>query len=120
PSLADAREPTLLSNANALFLLQWTYRERYPHRPFATEIRGYSSDPVANRETARRWLEKTKPDAVVLIDVAAGSPYFAREPEDRDYEPLRACLAESTRFAVSETWTTPEKVTITIWRRTSS
>jgi hypothetical protein len=120
PSLADAREPMILSNANALFLLQWTYRERYPHRPFATEIKGYDRDPAANRETARRWLEKTKSDAIVLIDVAVDSRYFARTPEDRDYGVLQQCLAESTRFAPAESWTTAEKVTITIWRRTSS
>ncbi len=100
PSLVEAREPTLLSNANALFLLMWTYRERYPQRPFATEIKGYGAGPAADRETARRWLEKTKSDAIVLIDVAADSTYFARTPEDRDYEPLREVLAESTRFAL--------------------
>jgi hypothetical protein len=120
PSLADVRQPTLLSNSNAVFFLSWTYRERYPHRPFATEIRNYGVDPTADRDLVRDWLTKTRSDAIVLIDIAADSPCYAGSPENRDYDVLRACLAETTTFAIAERRSLPDKVTITIWRRVSS
>jgi hypothetical protein len=118
--LADAREPTLLSNVHAAFLLSWTYQERYPLRPFATEIKGYSADPEANRDAARRWLESTRSDALVLLEIPPRSPYNASSPENRDYGPLRQCLKEQTIFHQTGAWNLPNDVSVTLWRRTDA
>ena len=120
PSLADVREPTIVSNSHAMFFVSWTFLERYPHHPYGTEIRGYGLDPARNREAVRTWLAKTRSDAIVLIDIAKESPYFNVSPENRDYAELRKGLAESPTFAVTDEWTLTDGVTITMWRRVSS
>jgi hypothetical protein len=116
PALADAENPTILSNVSARFLLAWTYMEEYKRLRFAPELktfRAYESDP----EPAQRWLETTRSDALVLIDIRPGSAFDTPTPENVDLATFHKVLAGQSVWVLDRQWELPEGVAITLWRK---
>jgi hypothetical protein len=119
PALAEAKYPTILSNVSTRFLWTWTFIERHHHQNFAAEIKNfkaYENDP----EQAKRWLETTRSDALVLIDVRPGTTYDWKTDEYVDLSAFKQALTEQTAWAPAQRWEMPEGVTITLWQKTAS
>lgn len=115
PALADSRNPTIVSNVSARFQWCWTYIERYHRHDVAGEVKNFKAfdgDPAP----ARKWLETTDADALVLVDVAPGSRFDNRTDEYVDLSAFHQALAEQTRWVQTRRWDLPEGVAITLWQ----
>ena len=115
-SLADAKSPTILSNVSTRFLLTWTFIERHRHQHFASEIKNFQSfesDP----DRIGRWLESTRSDALVLIDIRPGTTYDWKTDENVDLATLEMVLAGQKAWVVDRRWELPEGVSITLWKK---
>lgn len=116
PALADAENPTIVSNVSTRFLWTWTFIEHHRHHNVAAEIKNFQSFKD-NPDAAKRWLETTKSDALVLIDIQPKSVY---DWPTKEYVPLAAfhqALTEQSVWTLSQRWEMPEGVTITLWRK---
>jgi hypothetical protein len=116
PALADAKNPTILSDVSARFLWTWTFIEAHRHHNFAAELKNFKSYE-GNPEQVKRWLESTRSDALVLIDIRPGSTFDWRTDEYVDLAAFHQALAEQTAWHLAERWEMPEGVTITLWKR---
>jgi len=115
-ALADARNPTILSNVSTRFLWTWTFIEHHHHQNFAAEIknfRSYESSP----QQVKNWLDTTRSDALVLIDIHPGTMYDWKTDEYVDLSAFKQALAEQTVWVLAQRWEMPEGVTITLWKR---
>jgi hypothetical protein len=118
PSLADASQPTIVSNVSARYLWTWTFIEQHHHHRMAAEIKHFKSfehDP----EPAKRWLESTRSDVLVLIDIHPGTVFDSRSDEYVDLAAFHQALAAQTTWTQTQRWVMPEGVTITVWRNTA-
>ncbi len=116
PALADAKNPTILSNVSARFIWTWTFIEYHHHQNMAAEIKNFKSydgDPDA----AKHWLATTRSDALVLIDIHPGTTYDWKTDEYVDLTAFQQALAEQTMWVQSQRWEMPEGVTITLWKK---
>src|ERR1019366_7465304 len=118
-SLADAKNPTILSNISARFLWSWTFIEQNRHQNFAAELKNFKSYD-SNPEQVKRWLGTTRSDALLLIDVHPGAIYDWKTDEYVDLSAFKQVLAEQTEFVLAQRWEMPEGVTITLWKKSSS
>jgi Dolichyl-phosphate-mannose-protein mannosyltransferase len=116
PALADARNPTILSNVSARFLWTWTFIEHHHHQNFAGEVKNFKSYEN-NPEKAKHWLDTTRSDALVLIDIRPGTMYDWKTDEYVDLSAFKQSLAEQTVWVLSQRWEMPEGVTIMLWKR---
>jgi hypothetical protein len=119
PALADAKNPTILSNVSTRFLWTWTFIEEHHHQNMAAEIKNFKSFD-GNPEPARRWLETTRSDALVLIDIRRFTTYDWKTDEYVDLAAFHQALAEQTVWVQSRRWEMPEGVSITLWKKPSS
>ena len=119
PALADAKNPTILSNVSTRFLWTWTFIEQHHHQNMAAEIKNFKSYE-GNPEQAKRWLETTRSDALVLIDIRPFSTYDWKTDEYVDLTAFKQALAEQNTWLLAEHWELPEGVTITLWKKTAS
>ena len=118
PALANARNPTILSNVSTRFLWTWTFIEHHHHQNFAAEIknfRSYESSP----QQVKNWLDTTRSDALVLIDIHPGTMYDWKTDEYVDLSAFKEALAQQTVWMLAQHWEMPEGVTITLWKKLS-
>ncbi|MBI2804361.1 MAG: glycosyltransferase family 39 protein [Planctomycetes bacterium] len=114
--LADAKNPTIVSNVSTRFLWTWTFIEHHRHQNMAAEIKHFArfgGDP----EPARNWLATTRSDALVLIDIAPGSTFDWKTKEYVDLTAFHQALAEQSTWTLARRWVLPEGVTITLWKK---
>jgi hypothetical protein len=116
PALADAQNPTILSNISTRFLLTWTFIEQHRHPNFTTELKNFKSYEN-NPDQVRQWLTTTRSDALVLIDVHPGSTYDWKTDEYVDLAAFHQVLAAQTTWRLAQRWEMPEGVTITLWKK---
>jgi hypothetical protein len=119
PALADARQPTILSNVSARFLWTWTFIERHGHQNVTVDIKNlkiYESDI----ELPKRWLTTTRSDALVLIDIRPGSSFHWQTGENVDLKNFHQALSEQNTWSLNQRWVMPDGVTISLWNRSSA
>jgi hypothetical protein len=97
--------------------LEWRYREKRPREPLPElRVRRFADDPEANRAAFNKWLESTKAESVVLLDISERSPFYF--PEVLAYRQFRRLLAEQSRFTPVETRLLPDLgASVTVYRR---
>jgi hypothetical protein len=117
PALQEARSPTVLANVYSPPFLSWTYQEMLGRRKIATEIKGFSAtQPDVN--AVRTWAQTTTSDALVLIEVPRDSQFFSTPRSNLDLSVLRGFLtSHNTGFELTQEWTLPEQVRITMWTK---
>lgn len=115
PALADARQPTILSNVSTRFLWTWTFIERHRHQNMAAELKNFRSYED-NPEQVQRWLETTASDVLVLIDVDPGTTFDWKTDEYVDLTAFKQTLGAQTMWVQEQRWRLPEGVTITMWK----
>ena len=116
PALARFENPTIVSNVPTRFLWTWTFIEAHHHQKMAAEIKNFKTFE-GNPDAARRWLESTRCDGLLLIDIHPGSVYDLRTGEYVDLAAFHQALAEQTAWVKSQSWEMPEGVSITLWQR---
>ncbi|MBI1829868.1 MAG: glycosyltransferase family 39 protein [Planctomycetes bacterium] len=116
PALADARNPTILSNVSTRFLWTWTFIEHHRHQNFAAELKNFRTFEN-NPDQAKRWLETTRSDALVLIDIKRFSTFDWKTDEYVELAAFHQALARQTAWTQTERWEMPEGVSITLWRK---
>jgi hypothetical protein len=118
PHLADAVRPAILSNVPLKFFARWTYLDRYGRgtRP-VTEVAGLDAARVtaANDVAVDRWLATTACDAVVWIDIPAGSPWYVPVPGCDGLAPVGARVAAA--WTATHQHTLPDGTRATVYRR---
>jgi hypothetical protein len=119
PSLADAKYPTIISNVSTRFLWTWTFIEHHHHQNFAAEIKNFRSYEN-NPDQVKRWLDTTRSDALVLIDIHPGTTYDWKTDEYVDLSAFNQVLAGQSIWQVAQRWEMPEGVTITLWKKSPS
>jgi hypothetical protein len=119
PALADARQPTIVSNVSARFLWTWTFIEHHHHQNMAAEIKNFKAFD-GHPEAAKAWLESTRSEALVLIDVAPGSPFDLRTDEYVDLAAFHQALAAQTAWQQTRRWELQDGVTITMWTKSAN
>jgi len=115
-AIKDAKNPTILSNVSTRFLWTWTFIEEHRHQNMAAEIKNFRSFD-GNPEPARRWLETTRSDALVLIDIRPRSTYDCPTDEYVELAAFHQALAEQSVWVQSKRWEMPEGVSITLWHK---
>lgn len=116
PELAEAKSPTILSNVSARFLWTWTFLEHHRHQNVASELKAFQSYE-GKPERVRQWLETTKSDALVLIDIHPTSPFSIVNNEYVRLDAFHHALAQQTQWTQACEWTMREGVTVRLWRR---
>ncbi len=116
PALADAKNPTILSNVSARFLWTWTFIEANHHQNMAAEIKNFKSFE-GNPAEAIHWLETTRSDALVLIDIRPGTTFDWKTDEYVDLAAFHEALAGQSTWMLGERWQMPKGVSITLWRK---
>jgi hypothetical protein len=116
PALADARQPTILSNVSARFLWTWTFIDHHRHHNVSAEIKNFKSFE-SNPDQAKHWLDTTRSDALVLIDIRPGTRYDWKTNEYVDLSAFRHALEEQSVWMLAQRWEKPEGVTITLWKK---
>jgi hypothetical protein len=119
PHLADARQPTIVSNVSTRFLWTWSFIEHHRHQSMAAEIKNFKAfenDP----EPAKNWLATTRSDALVLIDIRPQSTFDWKTKEYVDLTAFKQALAEQSVWSIAQRWELPEGVTITLWKKKES
>lgn len=119
PALDRCKNPTILSNVSTRFLWTWTFIEEHNHQNMAAEIKNFKSFE-GNPEAARHWLETTRSDALVLIDIRRYSTYDWKTDEYVDLAAFHEALAGQSAWVLGRSWEMPEGVSITLWRKQSS
>jgi hypothetical protein len=119
PALADARNPTILSNVSTRFLWTWTFIEHHHHQNFAAEIKNFKSFED-NPAHVKNWLDTTHSDALVLIDIRPYSTYDWKTDEYVDLTTFKQVLAGQTTWVFAQRWEMQEGVTITLWKKSGS
>ena len=92
--------------------------ERHRHLHFASELknfRSYESDP----DLIERWLETTRSDALVLIDIHPGTTHDRKTDEYVDLAIFAKVLSGQSRWIAERHWEMPEGVAITLWKKKS-
>jgi len=116
PALADAENPTIVSNVSTRFLWTWTFIEYHHHQNMSGEIKNFKSFE-GHPEVAKRWLETTRSDALVLIDIKPQTMYDWPTKEYVNLAAFHQALGEQNAWTQTERWDLPEGVSITIWRK---
>ena len=116
PALSDAENPTILSNVSTRFLWTWTFIEQHHHQNMAAEIKNFKSFE-GNPAAATHWLETTRSDALVLIDIRPGTIYDWKTDEYVDLAAFHEALAGQSVWTLGRRWEMPEGVSITLWRK---
>ncbi|HZZ82345.1 MAG TPA: glycosyltransferase family 39 protein [Gemmataceae bacterium] len=116
PALADAKYPTILSNVSTRFLWTWTFIEQHHHQNMAAEIKNFKAFE-GNPDRAKQWLETTKSDALVLIDIRRFTTYDWKTDEYVELEAFHQALAHQSAWVLTQRWEEPEGVSITLWRK---
>jgi hypothetical protein len=116
PALADAKNPTILSNVSTRFLWTWTFIEEHRHQNVTAELKNFRSYE-GNFELVKRWLDTTQSDALVLIDIHPGSTFDWKTDEYVDLGAFKQTLESHSVWRQAERWEMPEGVTITLWKK---
>jgi len=119
PSLAEAKNPTILSNVSTRFLWTWTFIEQHRHQNFAAEIKNFRSYEN-NPDLVKHWLDTTRSDVLVLIDIHPGTTYDWKTDEYVDLAAFHQVLAAQSVWLPAQRWEMPEGVTITLWKKSPS
>jgi hypothetical protein len=118
-ALAPFKNPTVLSNVSTRFLWTWTFIEEHHHQNMAAEIKNFRSFE-GNPTMANRWLETTRSDALVLIDIRPLTTYDCKTDEYVELAAFHEALAGQTAWVRSQRWEMPEGVSITLWQKQPS
>ncbi len=117
--LDDSRQVVILSNNPLKFMAGWTYLQHSGrHGRLETDLRGFGPDPDQNRPAFERWLQTTRCDAVVFIDLPPDT-----SPEQCDLFPLYNHIPEwmgqQQVFRQVERWPFPQhgNAAVTLWKR---
>lgn len=116
PALADTRRPTIVSNVSTRFLWRWTFIEHHRHHNMDAEIKNFKLFEN-NPDQAKQWLESTRSDALVLIDIQPYTTYDWKTKEYVDLATFHQVLAAQSVWTESRRWHSPEGVTITLWEK---
>jgi Dolichyl-phosphate-mannose-protein mannosyltransferase len=116
PALADAKNPTILSNVSTRFLWMWTFIEEHRHQNVTAELKNFRSYE-GNPELVKHWLATTRSDALVLIDIRPGSVFDWKTDEYVDLTAFKQTLESQGVWRRTERWDLPEGVTITLWKK---
>jgi hypothetical protein len=117
PHLEGTQRTLLVSNIDARFYLRWTFLERYRGlKRVLLVLPPLGDDAEANRETFRRWLERSGCDSVVLVQVEDGSP-FGGLGDTKGADKLPQLLAEAPGFRPVLDREAPHSCRVTLWRR---
>jgi len=119
PALSDVCLPTIVSNVSTRFLWTWTFIEHHRHQNFAAEIKNFRSFE-GSPDQVQRWLETTKSDALVLIDIRPQSTFDWKTDEYVELSAFHQTLARQTAWTLTRRWEMPEGVSITLWRKSST
>jgi hypothetical protein len=121
PYLADLQRAVILCNNVAMKqLFQWTYLERYGNlHGVEVDIKGYGDDYVENSQAFSRWLQTTRCDTLVYIDVPERSTFFVQDAH-HPYQHVEGFLGTQSVFSLSRQLVlTPYDCTVSIWTRKS-
>lgn len=118
PALADARNPTIISNVSTRFLWTWTFIEQHHHHNVAAEIKNFKAFED-NPAQVKQWLDSTRSDALVLIDIRPGTTYDWKTNEYVDLSAFKQTLAAQAVWVEAHRWELPEGVTITLWEKST-
>ncbi len=122
PQLDGSRQVVMLSNVPLKFLSAWTFLQRAGVQGrLETDLRGFGPDPDGNRPVFERWLQTTRCDALVFIDLPPGSP-FAECDLFPGYKRVPEWMQEQKVFREVRRWTFPQygDATVTLWKPDSS
>jgi hypothetical protein len=70
-----------------------------------------------NPDKVQQWLDTTRSDALVLIDIAPGSTFDWKTDEYVDLAAFHQALNRQSSWELSQRWDMLEGVTITMWKR---
>ena len=73
-----------------------------------------------NPQQVKHWLDTTRSDALVLIDIHPGTTFDWKTDEYVDLSAFNQALAEQSVWALAQRWEMPEGVTITLWKKSGS
>jgi hypothetical protein len=119
PALADAKYPTVVSNVSTRFLWTWTFIEHHRHQNMAAEIKNFGAFE-GNPAHAKRWLETTRSDTLVLIDIQPNTTYDWKTKEYVNLAAFHQALREQGAWTLARRWDMPEGVAITMWTKSAS
>jgi hypothetical protein len=121
PALDTAQRPAVFANLPLKFLTGWTLMERHGrHVDVESELRGFGASPAEDRRCLEHWLRTTRCDAVVVLSLAPGSPFYEPVPFP-DYRQVHAVLTGHTGFAPGVHLPLAEYgCEVEVWKRTSA
>lgn len=119
PDLDGSERTAILSSMPLKFLTQWTYLERYRcHDRVETLLRGYGTTAEEHQRSFANWLETTKCDTLVYINIPPGSVFHTEEGVNEGHEGLLKLLEGQTTFQLVRRQDLAEcGCGVTVWRR---
>jgi hypothetical protein len=117
PELADACQPTIVSNGLIQPFLEWTFAERYGCLRQAEINMGWAKN-ASDQAGFDTWLRTTRSDKLVYVEVT-GQPSFDSGWPPEDPQWMRRRLAGQKRFFLVRRWQLPEfgDAAVSIWQR---
>lgn len=115
-ALPTGRVVQIVSNEAECWTLQWACLEKLRKPSLVRlDIRGYrrtERDPAA----IAPWLASTDAEVIAMVDIPPGSPFHSGYGAIA-LEPVRAALANDSRFSVTIDRVLPRGERITVWQR---
>ena len=87
------------------FFASWSYLQRYPTRrsSLAVGLKNFGSSEALNQMRFVEWLERTRSEAIVLIDIPPGSFfYYAHWPGEEQHQQYRELVESQKLFSEVE------------------
>ena len=121
PYLDDSRQPAVLSNMPVKFVATWSYLERFRRADtLKIDLREADNYAPATEEGFRSWIEITKCDTIVYIDVKPDGRFYEPAPPSESNAVVGQLLPTQSVFRLAATIDFPKYgCTVTIWRKRS-
>lgn len=119
PYLEQSHHSAFFATVPAKHLAQWTFLERYRDRKrLEVFLRGFGPSANENQLRFQRWLETTRSDTIVFVEVPAGSRFYFNSGEDlSEYRDLLLSQSDFEPFLRRHF---PEYgCTVSLWRRSA-
>jgi len=120
PTLKPFRQVTFLSNMPIGSFVTWTYLERYRRAGAAVwPLKGSDFSPTMGAQSFTELaVEGTRGEAVIFVDVPAGSPDYMPLSDYSGWKKLCDAVRSDPRLHVSRVWEiASHDVKITMWTR---
>jgi hypothetical protein len=122
PALKGMPHVAILSNMPLKHLARWTLTQQAGRElAVETEVKGQAAAPGQNRQALESWLNSTRSEAVVCIDIPPATAFWEESPLPcPDYRPLEQLLACRQDYCPAGHWDFPRYgCSIRMWRRTA-